>query len=265
MKKMLHIFFGLVFFLKCFLGAHALANDQPGVPILNYHRFGPYVADSMTVTMPVFEAQLKWLQDNGYTVIPLRNLVDYLQGKAPPPPAKSVVITADDGHKSVYTEMLPVIRRYQFPVTLFIYPSAISNASYALTWEQLKTLKQTGLFDIQSHTLWSPNFKKDRKRLSVDDYRKFVAEQLEKSRAILEMKLGGTVDLLAWPFGIYDDDLEKAAVKAGYVAAFSIDRRHANISEKIMSQPRYLMVNGDDTKGFAAIITGRAATRKNKD
>ncbi len=238
------------------------AEDNISVPVLNYHRFGPSVTDSMTVTTPVFEAQLKWLKDNGYTVIPLRTLVNYLKGEGPPPPPKSVVITADDGHKTVYTEMLPLVRKYGIPVTLFIYPSAISNASYALTWEQLKELHQTGLFDIQSHTLWSPNFKRDKKKLSPEAYNQFVEGQLKKSKTILEKKLGGTVDLLAWPFGIYDDYLEKEAAKTGYVAAFSIDRRHVNTSENIMSQPRYLMTNRDGTKGFAAIITGRAAEKK---
>lgn len=264
MSTMFHAIFRIIFFLLCFYKPNALADDQASVPVLNYHRFGPSAADSMTVTTPVFEAQLKWIKDNGYTVIPLRSLVDYLRGNSPPPPAKSVVITADDGHKSVYTEMLPIVRRYQIPVTLFIYPSAISNASYALTWDQLKELQQTGLFDIQSHTLWSPNFKKDRKRLPFDAYQAFVKEQLEKSKAILEKKLGRTVDLLAWPFGIYDDDLEKAAEKAGYVAAFSIDRRHADVTEKIMSQPRYLMVNGDDTKGFASIISPTGPQRRKR-
>jgi peptidoglycan/xylan/chitin deacetylase (PgdA/CDA1 family) len=253
---------GLALVILCCHGPGALAADQVSVPVLNYHRFGPTVADSMTVTTPVFEAQLQWLKDNGYTVIPLRTLVDYLRGQGPPPPAKAVVITADDGHKSVYTEMLSIVRRHRIPVTLFIYPSAISNAPYALTWDQLKELQQTGLFDIQSHTLWSPNFKKDRKKLAPEAFQKFVEEQLQKSKAILEKKLGGAVDLLAWPFGIYDDYLEKEAEKAGYVAAFSIDRRHACVGEKIMSQPRYLMVNGDGTKGFAAIITGRAAAKR---
>jgi peptidoglycan/xylan/chitin deacetylase (PgdA/CDA1 family) len=252
----------VVWLCLCVLSAVVWAAEPVRVPVLNYHRFGPAVTDSMTVTTPVFEAQLKWLQENGYTVIPLRTLVDYLRGQGPPPPAKAVVLTADDGHKTVYTEMLPLIRKYGFPVTLFIYPSAISNASYALTWEQLKELKATGLFDIQSHTLWSPNFKKDKKKLAPGDYQKFVEQQLKKPKAILEQKLGGKVDLLAWPFGIYDDYLEKEAENAGYVAAFSIDRRHADISERIMSQPRYLMVNGDGTKGFAAIITGRAAVKK---
>jgi len=91
-----------------------------------------------------------------------------------------------------------------------------------------------------------------------------VDTQLTKSKAILEKRFGTTVDVLAWPFGIYDDELEKDAAKAGYVAAFSIDRRNASLSEKIMAQPRYLMVNGDGTKNFEAIVTGRAQEKGHK-
>lgn len=234
------------------------ANDQVSVPVLVYHRFGPSVTDNMTVTTPVFKAQLQWLKDNHYTVIPLRTLVDHLRGQGPPPPPKSVVITADDGHKTVYTDMLPLVRQYNIPITLFIYPSAISNANYAMTWEQLKEIKQTGQFDIQSHTYWHPNFKKEKQKLKPDAFQKLVETQLKKSKAVLEQKAGGQVDLLAWPFGINDDYLEKDAAKAGYVAAFTIERRHAGPSEAIMGLPRYLIVNADGGQRFEAIITGQA-------
>jgi Polysaccharide deacetylase len=50
-------------------------------------------------------------------------------------------------------------------VTLFVYPSAVSNAAYALTWEQLRELQATGLVDIQSHTYWHPNFREEKRRL----------------------------------------------------------------------------------------------------
>ena len=50
------------------------------VPILLYHRFGATVVDGMTITTPVFESHMKYLHDNGYTVIPLRQLVDHYRG-----------------------------------------------------------------------------------------------------------------------------------------------------------------------------------------
>lgn len=264
MTKAVRIFVGLILLAVCFGGAWASATEDVSVPVLCYHRFGPTVADSMTVKTKVFEAQLKWLKDNGYTVIPMRTLVNYLRGEGPPPPPKSVVISADDAHKTVYTQMLPLVRKYKIPVTLFIYPSCISNASYAMTWEQLKKLQKTGLFDMQSHTFWHPNFKKDKKKLKPEEYQKLVDTQLKKSKAILQKKLGTEVDLLAWPFGIYDDELEKEAAEAGYVVAFSIDRRHASKSESLTAQPRYLMTNGDGTKNFAAIVEGRAQEKGHK-
>jgi peptidoglycan/xylan/chitin deacetylase (PgdA/CDA1 family) len=264
MIRILRLLVGMAVVAMLFCGPAAAADDQVTVPVLCYHRFGPTVADSMTVTTKVFESQLQWLKDHQYTVIPLRTLVNYLRGQGPPPPPKSVVITADDAHKTVYTEMLPLVRKYNIPVTLFLYPSCISNASYAMTWEQLKALQATGLFDMQGHTFWHPNFKKEKKKLKPAEYQKLVDTQLTKSKAVLEKKLGTTVDELAWPFGIYDDDLEKNAAKAGYVAAFSIDRRNASLSEKIMAQPRYLMVNGDGIKNFEAIVSGRAQEKGHK-
>ena len=84
----------------CFCGQAVSADEQVSVPVLCYHRFGPKVADSMTVTTKVFESQLQWLKDHQYTVIPLRTLVNYLLGQGPPPPPKSVVITADDASQN---------------------------------------------------------------------------------------------------------------------------------------------------------------------
>lgn len=234
----------------------AAAAEPVSVPILAYHRFGPTVADSMTITTPVFEAHLKYLKEHGYTVIPLQALVDYRLGKAPPPPPHSVVITFDDGHRSVYEVALPLIKQYQVPVTLFIYPSAISNshAPYAMTWEQLQELVATGLFTVQSHTYWHPNFKQEKKRLTPAEYDKIVATQLQKSRAVLAKHFGGNIDLLAWPFGIYDDQLLDSAQKAGYVAAFTIDGRQARAQDRMLALPRFLMNNSQQGKVFAQMV-----------
>ena len=261
---MTRIFAALLWLAVCFCGPAALAADPVGVPVLCYHRFGPTVADGMTVKTEVFAAQLQWLKDNGYTVIPMRTLVNYLKGEGPAPAPKSVVITVDDGHKTVYADMLPLVKKYNIPVTLFLYPSCLSNASYAMTYEQLKALQKTGLFDLQGHTFWHPNFKKDKKKMKPAEYEKSVQTQLTKSKAVLEKKLDIKVDVLAWPFGIYDDYLEKEASKAGYVVAFSIDRRFANKSEKMMAQPRYLMTNGDGVKTFAAIVSGKIQEKGKK-
>jgi peptidoglycan/xylan/chitin deacetylase (PgdA/CDA1 family) len=243
------------------LPSPASAAESFQVPILLYHRFGPTVADGMTITTPVFEAQMRYLHDNGYKVIALRRLIDFYRGKAPAPGPKSVVIVEDDAHKSVYSDMLPIVRKYGYPVTIFTYPSAISNAKYAMTWDQLRSLKNTGLFEIQSHTYWHPNFKKERKKLSTAALEVLVTTQLKKSKTRLETELGTTVDMLAWPFGIYDDYLIKKAADVGYQSTFSIERRHATQSDSVMKLPRYLLVNADSGKAFTQLLQGNAVKR----
>lgn len=236
-------------------------SQEVRVPILLYHRFGPTVADGMTITTSVFESHLKYLRDNGFKVIPLRQLVDWYQKKGPAPAPKSVVIVEDDAHKSVYTDMLPLAKKYNVPVTVFIYPSAISNAKYAMTWDQIRELKKSGLFDLQSHTYWHPNFKRDKKKMKPQEYEKSVVVQLAKSKAKIEKELGGKVDMLAWPFGIFDDYLLKKAADAGYVATFTIVAHHAGPSDSVNKLPRYLLINSDQGKAFAQIVAGTAPKR----
>lgn len=232
----------------------AAAAEGPHISILVYHRFGPVVKDTMTVRTATFRWQLAYLGEHGYPIIPLRALIAYLLGDAPAPPSRSVVITVDDGHESVFTEMLPIVSELHVPVTLFVYPSAISNASYAMTWEQLDALHRTGLFDIESHTYWHPNFRTEQKRRSPTAYRAFATLQLVKSREVLRGRLGVDADLIAWPFGIYDDALVAMAREAGYIAGFTLERRIVTEREKVMAFPRFLVTDSASGSRFAAML-----------
>jgi peptidoglycan/xylan/chitin deacetylase (PgdA/CDA1 family) len=208
----------------------------------------------MTVRTATFRWQLDYLREHDYPIIPLRGLISHLLGDAPAPPPRSVVITADDGHESVFTEMLPIVSEFRVPVTLFIYPSAISNASYAMTWEQLDALHRTGLFDIESHTYWHPNFKTEKKRLSPTAYRAFATMQLMKSREVLRDKLQVDADLIAWPFGIYDDELIAMAREVGYTAGFTIERRVVTDREPMMALPRFLVTDSGSGSRFTEML-----------
>lgn len=212
----------------------------------------------MTVRTSTFESQLEYFREHRYSVVSLRTVVAYLRGAAPLPP-RAVVITADDGHESVYTNMLPAVRENKIPVTLFIYPSAISNASYAMTWEQLRTLRDTGLFDIQSHTYWHPNFAIERRRLTPAAYQAFAVTQLCQSRSVLQDRLGIDADVLAWPFGIYDQELFSIARDCRYVAGFTIDRRLVDTRDEIMAIPRFLVTDADVGTRFAALLPPETA------
>ncbi len=229
-------------------------NPNLNIPIILYHNLNPTVPGSMTVTPQKFEANLKLLKNNGFTFIPLKEAVEYLEGKRASLPPKPVVLTVDDGWESVYTYMYPIIKKLNIPVTLFIYPGSISTEKHYLSWEQLKELKNTGLFDIQGHTYSHPNFKIAKRRLSPAAYEKYVQKELILSKTILENKMGSRVTLLAWPFGIYNAELEREAQKAGYEMAFTIGYQKANKKFKSMEQPRFMIVDKLSNQTFQIIL-----------
>jgi peptidoglycan/xylan/chitin deacetylase (PgdA/CDA1 family) len=223
------------------------------VSILAYHRFGPSAVDAMTVRTSTFRAQLDSLHARGCQVVSLAAIVSALTDRTPLPPC-SVAITADDGHVSVYQSMLPIVREYRIPVTLFIYPSAISRTPYAMTWAELDELRNTGLFEIESHTYWHPNFRTEKRRLAPAAYEAFVTMQMRKSRDLLNSHLAVRATLLAWPFGIQDDELIGFAREAGYSAGFTIDGRVVSARDSIMALPRFLVTDRATGRAFAAML-----------
>ena len=83
MIRSLTLVIGIALLALCLAAPGVMAQEQVSVPVLCYHRFGPTVPDSMTVTTKNFTDQMQWLKDNGYTVIPLKTLVSLPQGRRP--------------------------------------------------------------------------------------------------------------------------------------------------------------------------------------
>jgi len=235
-------------------GAMAIARPaaaaSAGTPILAYHRFDAARAGPTAVTTATFELQLRSLARLGFDVVPLRDAVARLQAPQRDG-ARQAAITVDDGHRSVHTLLFPLIRRLKLPVTLFIYPSAISNAAYAMTWEQLREMRASGLVDVQSHTYWHPNFATERRRRTPAAFAAFVDDQLQRSRRTIEARLGGRVDMLAWPFGIVDPMLEEAARRAGYSAALAYEGGPASAGADPFALPRIPVGEADRGSAFA--------------
>lgn len=112
------------------LTAGALPQTRPRastlVPVLAYHRFTAMPADSMTLSVANFESQLPVLRELGCTAIALADLVVYGRGQRDSLPPRAAAITTDDGHRSQFELMARILKPFGWPVTLFIYPSAIS-------------------------------------------------------------------------------------------------------------------------------------------
>lgn len=224
------------------LPAPAVPAGGERVPVLAYHRFAATAVDSMTVRLETFAAHLQVLRELGARPVPAAALLAWHRGEAALPP-RAVVLTADDGHRSQFEHMAPLLRPTGWPVTLFVYPSAVSNAAYAMTWSQLAALRAEG-FGIGSHTYWHPHFPRERQRLAPEAFRRFAADQLARSRAVLEQRLGARVTLLAWPFGLEEEVAAGLARDAGYEAGFLLGNRDATRADPLLALPRHLVTEG---------------------
>jgi peptidoglycan/xylan/chitin deacetylase (PgdA/CDA1 family) len=247
------------------VGTQASRPSASQVPILVFHRLADEALDSMTVRTATFRAQLRMLQELSCQVISLLSWVEWrlavARGDAATLPPHAVVLTADDGHRSQFEVMAPLLRELGWPVTLFVYPSAISNAGYAMTWPQLRELAADPLVSVQSHTYWHPNLLRERERLPPAAFHRFAADQLTRSREKLQSHLDRPVTLLAWPFGQGDDALAQQASQAGYAAAFSLGNRSASAVDSLYAVPRHLIVDVIDARQLAARLDAAFSAR----
>jgi peptidoglycan/xylan/chitin deacetylase (PgdA/CDA1 family) len=238
-----------------FLGlASPAAAQQPPIPVLTYHRFDPSVAKATTVvTDAVFIRQMEYLAAHDIHVVTLKAALEAIHGGKSV--GSAVVLTADDGWRTVYTDMFPIIRRMNLPVTLFINPPMIGGGAF-LTWPMIEDMMKSGLVDVQAHTMTHPNFNTERARRDPAGYATFVAHELEGSRPPIAQHLALPADELAWPFGIHDVTLEAAAAKAGYTTAFALGSRAMAPGDPDFALPRYQVYDTDNDTKFGWIASG---------
>ncbi|MGK0289615.1 MAG: peptidoglycan/xylan/chitin deacetylase (PgdA/CDA1 family) [bacterium] len=212
-------------------GGLALRRYQT-VPILTYHQFKiGKIHNQMFVNKISFEQQMRYLKENKYNVITLDQLYDFLNFNADIP-EKSVVITFDDGFRSVYDIAFPILKKYSFPSTFFVYSDLIEKEKVSLSWDQLREMNQNGM-DIQCHTKShrdlryksrnNRHLKEFRRENFVSYFQSIIEEFTVSGRKIFE-ELNKECTYLAYPYGGTNQLVIAMARKFGYKAAFTVKR-----------------------------------------
>ncbi len=192
------------------------------IPILCYHRFSDTCNSSLCIPSQVFDDQMAYLKKNDYTTLSLNMLEQFIQFKQAVPP-KSVVITIDDGYRSGYEIAAPILKKYGFTATLFVYSDFVEASRNAVTWEQLRQLKSEG-FGIGSHTLSHGDLSRQKNGENEAAHHERIRKELTESKAILDKELDQDTRFIAWPFGRYNTQVLKLSEETGYSLGFSVDR-----------------------------------------
>src|SRR5437764_3964008 len=207
-----------------------VVDQTAQVLIFCYHRLVDKIRYPGTeITPAVFEAQMKELKDKGITVISMQDLLAWKRGEKNIPP-RCAVITFDDGWKSQYEVAWPMLKKFGYPITMFIYTEGVRGGSLgggeAITWEQLGDMRDNG-GDIQAHSathqalreghnimLASTGGKKTRTKLTGPQYEQWVQNEVVGSKQLLEQRLGIKVNCFAVPFGSYNEHVKEIARNA---------------------------------------------------
>lgn len=237
------------------------------VVVFGYHRFEKKVRRPDTeITPEAFEAQMQQLKDRGIPVIRMQDFLAWKRGEKKIPP-RSAIITIDDGYKSGYEVAWPILKKFGYPVTLFIYTEGIKGGKFgggeAMSWEQLAEMRDAGA-DIEAHSathqdLRKPYDKVTRKHLNPEEYSQWLDGEVGGSKATLEQKLGIRVDCFAVPFGYYNERIKDACKKAGFEAVFTVYGQKLTYGSPNDSLGRY-MIEANKPKVFADAIRFGGAT-----
>ncbi len=180
---------------------NALASQVISVPILMYHYLSapPPGADiyrlDLSISPEQFDGHLAYLKAAGYETISLRQLAFALAQGTPLPP-QPVVITFDDGYRDNYDNAFPLLKKYGFTATFFVFTQVIDeyNVDY-LTWEMVQEMHQAGM-EFGSHSYRHPDLRgRDRD---------FLVYEILGSKEAIEQRIGEPVRFFAYPAGRYD-------------------------------------------------------------
>ena len=186
------------------------------VPVLMYHLVGlpgevPSALPNLVVSPTTFDAHMRALHDAGWHTITAADLATYLAAGTRPP-ARSFVVTIDDGYADGYTHALPILEAYGFVATFYVVAGRVGGSAHTLSWPQVRELLAAGM-DIGNHTIGHP----DLTRASDWD----LGWQIRRAQEVVAAKTGYTRSSIAYPSGRFDGRVMAAVEKAGLTLGFT--------------------------------------------
>lgn len=187
------------------------------VPVLMYHHIQPeniakgLGQTALSVDNGIFDQQMQYLVSNGYTTFFANELANALITHTALP-AKSVVITLDDGYADSFTYALPILQKYNLKANMMLSTGLMENQDM-LSWDQVKGLKSSGLIYFTNHT-WSHY------AISRGSQDKIETE-IDTAKAQIQQYTGQVTNMFTYPYGAFNANAIQTLQKKGYIGAFS--------------------------------------------
>ena len=232
--------------------APVVPREKTRVAVLGYHNFSNVKQTTeMRMRTSEFCQQMQYIKDAGLSVITMQDFLEWLNGTRCLP-ERCILITIDDGWKSVYTDAYPVLRAYGYPFTLFLYTTYIGVYGDSMTTRQIDEMRAHGA-TIGSHStthLYPRHWK--RYGMESEPYKAQLDKELVQSRQKL-IDLFGLCSTYCYPGGYNTPPMVETLRAAKYQAAFTVEEAKATCTENPMLIHRY-MVFGVDPSIFRRAV-----------
>lgn len=226
-----------------------LENLKAKVPILIYHHIrtvresDSQNAKQFIVSPDVFEQQLTYLKENGFTSISFDNLSSFFDGEFSMP-EKPVIISFDDGVINQYENALPRLEKYGFTATFFLFTNPIDKNDNYFNWEQIREMDEKGMeFGIHGWYHLYLHKEKDEEVLN---------REIVKSKAYLEEGIGLEITAFSYPFGTYLPETIERLKNAGFNTARDIINGKTHTKEDLFTLKGYFIT--EDFNRFKDIV-----------
>lgn len=202
-----------------------------------YHKVGDNRTPTTNVSVKKFKEQMAYLKNNDYKILPLKRLVSLLE-KRQNLPKKCVVLTFDDGYRSIYYNAFPTIKKYNFPITVFLPTESIEKhyPDY-LTMQQITQMRSYGV-DFESHSYSHPRFTSPPKGVTGKKYYAWIKNDIQKSINFFVKNFGYKPYAFAIPYGDYNKTVIKVIQDLGFKAILTQDATNLNKNTPLWLIPR---------------------------
>lgn len=243
------------------------AQEDNGLPVLTYHHIlhdeenTRFRHTSTTTSVRAFTNQMTWLRDQGYATLSMYQLEGYVRNRMNLP-ARAVVITFDDGLKSVSRYAYPILRQYGFKATAFIISSRIKLKPQKWDPKSLQFMSVSELngirdvFDVQSHTHFLHRVDDARHPILFSRSYHNILFDFKRSRRALA-QFNPHVLYLSYPFGGYDDKAVKAANDAGFHMAVTTVRGKVKPGDNPFLLKRLYVLRTDSLETMSRLISNQ--------
>lgn len=236
-------------------------DDGVRVSVLGYHDFTTDgEATEMRIHTAKFRTQMEQLRQLGITVISLDDFSAWKRGTKTIP-EKSVLLTFDDGWKSVHDQAFPILKEFNYPFTIFLYKNYVDGGGKALTSPMIRDMLKAGA-EIGSHSVSHPypiTFKKHRDE-GPDAYDRFLRKEMGESKRFLESKFKTKAATYSYPGGFVSAEMLPIAEEFGYHFAFTTKPGKTQRNTPDMMIPRYMILgNYDKIFEYATSFGGNAS------